>query len=79
MGDDSTWIMDVVGTVFRWDDERAKRCEIHSSDEEEPYLNWRFEGTGSRVCRDGFLKMFKGSIVVLKGARCNNLYYFKLL
>ena len=28
--------------------------------------------------RDGVLKMTKGSIVVLKGARRNNLYYLKV-
>ena len=27
--------------------------------------------------RDGVLKMVKSSMVVLKGVRCNNLYYLK--
>jgi len=27
--------------------------------------------------RDGVLKMIRGSMVILKGIRCNNLYYLK--
>jgi len=27
--------------------------------------------------RDGVFKLFKGFMVVLKGVRCNNLYYLK--
>ena len=33
----------------QWDSEGAERCEILSSDEEEPYLNWSFWGIRSRV------------------------------
>ena len=29
------------------------------------------------ISRDGVLKILKGSMVVLKGVRCNNLYYLK--
>jgi len=33
---------------------------------------------GSKISsRDGVLKMFRGSMAVLKGARSNNLYYLK--
>ena len=36
------------------------------------------ETLGLEVCiRDGVLKMIKGSMVVLKGGRHNNLYYLK--
>ena len=37
-----------------------------------------FEALGLVVSiRDGVLKMIKGSIVVMKGVRWNNLYYLK--
>ena len=36
------------------------------------------EALGLKVSiRDGVLKMIRGSMVILKGIRCNNLYYLK--
>ena len=46
--------------------------------EEECDFDWSFGGIIlRRTLREGILKIFSGSLVVLKGIRHNNLYYMK--
>ena len=52
--------------------------EVCTSTQKESYLCWCFGSIGLVASiRDGVLKMTKGSMVVMKGVRRNNLYYLK--
>ena len=54
----------------------TKESEVCTLSDKEFYLFWCLGNIGSwRSVRDGVLKMTRGSMVVLKGVRCNNIYY----
>jgi len=59
------------------------RSEVCTSIEKESHLCWclrssSLEALGLELSiEDGVLKMNRGSMVVLKGVRCNNIYYLK--
>ena len=57
---------------------KIERSEVCTSTQKESYLSWCFENIGLVVSiRDGVLKMIKGSMVVMKSVRRNNLCYLK--
>ena len=63
--------------VVRWNGERVEGCEVCTSIEECDF-DRALEAQDLRgTLEEGVLKMFRGSLVVLKSIRRNNLYYLK--
>jgi len=61
-----------------WDDARIEGCEVCTQLKKNLISIGTLEALSLEVSiKDGILKMIKGSMVVLKSIRCNNLLYLK--
>ena len=81
MGDDHPYNVEGICTVHIkiFDKIVWELKEVCTLTQKKSYLSWWFENVGScGIIRDGVLKITKGSMVVMKGVRQNNLYYLKV-